>query len=183
MLIEQIEQQKKLIHKLENSKSMKPEEREELMKLIKTLQESIETIKKGVDISAAHHQQPRTKVPPYIPPQPQQPLPPTSPAQGQPTNPKEVGLVQNNPNSLEFILTFRFLTHLAGSWHSGCGVRFVQYGIGGRRHCGLATKGGRIAVSGLLNWCSFRKSWRISWSPAESRKFQTNQGRVSSNLQ
>lgn len=77
MLIEQIEQQKKLIHKLENSKSMKPEEKEELMKLIKTLQESIEAIKKGMEVTT-HHQN-RTK-PQALhsqtqAPQPNQPLP------------------------------------------------------------------------------------------------------------
>ena len=54
MLAEQIGQQKKLIHKLE-SNTLKPEEKEQLMQLIKSLQESIETIKKGLDETAQSH--------------------------------------------------------------------------------------------------------------------------------
>jgi len=50
MMEEQIEQQKKLIAKFEGSKDrMKPEEKEELLTLIKSLHESVEKIKKDLD--------------------------------------------------------------------------------------------------------------------------------------
>jgi len=50
MMREQLEQQKKLIAKLEAGKGvMKQEERDKLMDLMKSLQESIETLKKDLE--------------------------------------------------------------------------------------------------------------------------------------